>query len=253
MRSPAARPRRLRGSALCAALALAPLAAVVAIAPLGTRVASAQTGQTTTVAALQDSRFGARIVVYETADLNSPAMGVLANGRNVFGRVVFTVVEAKGEWLKVNAPIRPGKGAPVPVQGWIKATDVTSFQHPYSMVISVSQRTLTTYKGSQVILSEKVGVGKPATPTPLGQFYIVDLVKPKNQRGSYGPFAYGLSGFSEVYQSFGSGDGRIGLHGTNEPKSIGQNGTNGCIRISNTAITKLKGILPLGVPVNIVA
>ena len=63
----------------------------------------------------------------------------------------------------------------------------------------------------------------------------------------------GISGFSTVYQSFGSGDGRIGIHGTNVPSALGQAVTNGCVRMSNTGITKLKEMLPLGVPVDIVA
>ena len=44
------------------------------------------------------------------------------------------------------------------------------------------------------------------------------------------------------------GDGLVGLHGTNAPGSIGRAVSHGCIRMSNSGITKLAGILPLGTP-----
>jgi lipoprotein-anchoring transpeptidase ErfK/SrfK len=45
----------------------------------------------------------------------------------------------------------------------------------------------------------------------------------------------------------------LGLHGTGDPSSIGRDVSNGCIRMSNTGITKLAEILPLGVPIEITA
>jgi len=60
-----------------------------------------------------------------------------------------------------------------------------------------------------------------------------------------------LSGYSEVLFEFGGGDGQMGIHGTNDPTSLGRNVSNGCIRMSNAAITRLAKTLPLGVPVEI--
>lgn len=69
----------------------------------------------------------------------------------------------------------------------------------------------------------------------------------------YGPYAYGLSGFSNVLTEFNGGDGVIGIHGTNDPSSIGRDVSHRCIRMSNTGITTLAAILPLGTPVEISA
>lgn len=69
----------------------------------------------------------------------------------------------------------------------------------------------------------------------------------------YGPYAYGLSGFSNVLTEFNGGYGVIGIHGTNDPSSIGRDVNQGCIRMSNTGITTLAAILPLGTPVEIIA
>lgn len=64
---------------------------------------------------------------------------------------------------------------------------------------------------------------------------------------------YGLSGFSNVLTEFNGGDGVIGIHGTNDPSSIGRDVSHGCIRMSNTGITTLAATLPLGTPVEVSA
>ena len=66
----------------------------------------------------------------------------------------------------------------------------------------------------------------------------------------YGAYAYGLSAFSKVITTWKWG-GVIGLHGTNEPSSIGHRVSHGCIRMHNRAIEYLARILPLGTPITI--
>ena len=58
---------------------------------------------------------------------------------------------------------------------------------------------------------------------------------------------------SNVLEEFNGGDGVIGIHGTNDPSSIGQDVSHGCIRVTNDVITQMAGYLPLGTPVEIVA
>jgi len=100
-------------------------------------------------------------------------------------------------------------------------------------------------------MKEKVGLGTSTTPTPGGVFYTKELLKPPTANGPYGPYAYGLSGYSPVLDEFLGGNGEIGIHGTNDPAGLGKDVSHGCIRISNEAITKLATMLPLGVPVQI--
>ena len=66
----------------------------------------------------------------------------------------------------------------------------------------------------------------------------------------YGNYAYGLSAFSDALTDW-AGGGIIGLHGTNDPSSIGDRKSHGCIRLYNWDIEKLVPILPLGTPVEI--
>jgi lipoprotein-anchoring transpeptidase ErfK/SrfK len=56
-----------------------------------------------------------------------------------------------------------------------------------------------------------------------------------------------------VLYDFAGGDGVIGIHGTNDPSTIGRDASFGCIRMSNEAITRLATTLPIGVPVEIKA
>jgi lipoprotein-anchoring transpeptidase ErfK/SrfK len=172
----------------------------------------------------------------------------LANPTASKAPLVFLVQEQGPDWVRVLLPVRPNGS-----QGWVRASDVSVFEHDFRIVVSVGKHTLTVYKGSAVVMSEKAGLGTSTTPTPGGVFYTKELLKPPNPAGAYGPYAYGLSGFSPVLTEFLGGDGVIGIHGTNDPAGLGRSVSHGCIRISNAAITKLATMLPLGVPVQIVA
>ena len=100
-------------------------------------------------------------------------------------------------------------------------------------------------------MNEPVGLGKGATPTPGGVYYLKELLKPKNPQGAYGPYAYGLSSHSETLDSFAGGDAEVGIHGNNDASVLGKNVTHGCIRMDNDAITMLAKQLPLGTPVTV--
>lgn len=95
-----------------------------------------------------------------------------------------------------------------------------------------------------------MAVGSVDDPTPSGRFYVTDRVRPPDPGGSYGAFALGLSAHSPTLSEFGSGDGQIGIHGTNEPGSIGQAVSHGCIRVPADVVPLLARI-PLGTPVMI--
>ena len=162
--------------------------------------------------------------------------------------LVFLVREQQPEWLHVLLPVRPNGSS-----GWIRASDVTLATHDYRMLIELGAHRLTVWDGEEVIAEEPIGVGTGSTPTPGGLYYTTELLVPPPGVAAYGPYAYGLSGFSEVLFEFGGGDGQLGIHGTNDPSSIGRDASNGCIRLSNEAITRLAMTLPIGVPVEIKA
>lgn len=188
------------------------------------------------------------VEVFDAPDA-AESVRTFANPDPFYGTTrVFLVQENRGDWLNVYLPARPNGS-----KGWIRKSDVTLDKHDFRIVIELGAHQITAYEKDQVILQEPVGVGTSATPTTTGIFYTSVRVRVQpDQRAAYGPWAFGLSGYSEVLYSFGGGDGQMGIHGTGDPSSVGRNVSNGCIRMTNDAITRLVELLPpAGVPVEI--
>jgi lipoprotein-anchoring transpeptidase ErfK/SrfK len=138
-------------------------------------------------------------------------------------------------------------------EGWIRAAGVELRRDPYSVRIDLRARRLVVWEARRIVLDIGVGVGRAATPTPSGIYYVTELLRQPHPNGLYGPWAFALSAHSRVLSRFGGGDGQVGIHGTDEPSGIGHTVSHGCIRVSNTSIERLAAILPLGTPVTIIA
>ena len=157
---------------------------------------------------------------------------------------VFLIAERRVGWEKVYLPQRPDG-----TTGWVRDKSVSLAYDPYAVVVSLSHHSVRVYKAGHQILATKAGVGRSVSATPSGNYFLVMLLKQPNPNGMYGPYAFGTSAFSNTYYHFGGGPGEIGLHGTDDPQALGTNVSHGCIRVSNTVITRLARILPLGTPV----
>jgi len=164
--------------------------------------------------------------------------------------VVFLVKGKGADRLEVYLPVRPNGSS-----GWVNAGDVTVTSLPYRIEVGISAHRIRVFDGDEVIVDEPVGVGRTDRPTPGGVYYLKELLQPPDPDGPYGTFAYGLSGFSNVLQSFNGGAGVIGIHGTNDPDAVGSDVSSGCIRVNNDVIERLVNDvrLPLGTPVEILA
>ncbi|WP_204599212.1 L,D-transpeptidase [Clostridium pascui] len=111
-------------------------------------------------------------------------------------------------------------------------------QGNYRIVINTKNLTLTLYSGNNVVKTYPVAVGKPSTPTPLGNFKIINrAVNPG------GPFGVRWLGLNKP---------GYGIHGTNNPASIGTRVSNGCIRMHNKDVLELANTVPIGTPVQII-
>jgi lipoprotein-anchoring transpeptidase ErfK/SrfK len=152
-------------------------------------------------------------------------------------------------WLQVLLPIRPNGSS-----GWVRAADVTTTTTDYQVQIVLSTHHLTVLKAGVPMLDTAVVIGKAQTPTPTGRFYVTDPVDLRsNPNGAYGAFAIGLSGFSNVLMSFSGGPGQIAVHGTPYADQVGQDLSNGCVRVPNALIVQIANLVPLGTPVTITA
>ncbi|MEM9133778.1 MAG: L,D-transpeptidase [Actinomycetota bacterium] len=161
--------------------------------------------------------------------------------------LVFQVLQGPVDgWVEVLLPVRPNG-----TTGWIQADEVDLTRNRYAIDLDVSRHELTVFRDGEALITTQVAVGTGATPTPIGRFYLTELLRPPEPNGVYGPFAYGLSGFSETLDSFNGGPGIIGIHGTNRPDLLGTDVSHGCIRVDNDVITELSTFLPLGTPVSI--
>jgi lipoprotein-anchoring transpeptidase ErfK/SrfK len=229
---------RLAPATRVAAFLAAAVALVAAAAP-GT--ASAATPTESIVAEAK----GPVVAVYRTPSANRAFLR-LSNPTGHGGPLVFLVKERRPGWEKVYLPVRPNGAT-----GWIRDAQVSLALNTYRIQVSLGGHTITVWNGKRIILHAPAGVGRSIVPTPVGTYYLAELLAQPNPNGPYGPYAFGLSAHSNVLYSFGGGPGQIGLHGTNEPASLGTNASHGCIRISNAGITKLARILPLGTPVRI--
>jgi lipoprotein-anchoring transpeptidase ErfK/SrfK len=161
--------------------------------------------------------------------------------------LVFLVRQTRPGWLLVDVPVRPNGST-----GWVRAADVRVTSTAYSLLVDRKAHLLTVYRDGRPTMRVPVGIGTGQTPTPTGHFYLAELIRTTDPDGAWGPYAYGLSGFSDVVRQFNGADGIIGLHGTNRPDLVGSDVSLGCIRLRNADILALVEILPLGTPISII-
>jgi lipoprotein-anchoring transpeptidase ErfK/SrfK len=188
---------------------------------------------------------GGDIAVYAMPDANSqPTQTLSAKTEYTLPRS-FLVFDQYQDWLHVYLPTRPNDAT-----GWIKTDDVTvSAPLEYQVKVTLADHKLTLLKNGVVQWDAPAAIGTGDTPTPTGTFYFTDPLDLHSQPGTgYGVFAIGLSGHSNVLQTFAGGDGQIAVHGTDETGTIGQSVSHGCVRVDNDVIMKLAP-LPLGTPV----
>jgi lipoprotein-anchoring transpeptidase ErfK/SrfK len=146
-------------------------------------------------------------------------------------------------WYRVQLPIRPNGAT-----GWVRAADLDLEPVRVRVEVDVSRRLLTLFRSGRRVFSATVAVGSPATPTPIGRYYVNQRLVPDDPGGPFGPGAIGISAFSPVLTGWAQG-GPVAIHGTNEPWSIGHAVSNGCIRLPNATLTRLFRVAVAGTPV----
>lgn len=160
---------------------------------------------------------------------------------------VLLVRKVDDGWVQVYLPVRPNGST-----GWVATGVVRVEKVRPRITVSLSGRRMTLALPEQEPVTAQVAVGSSTDPTPTGTYYVTDRVRPDDPGGVYGAFALGLSAHSDTFSEFGSGDGQIGIHGTNEPSSIGKAVSHGCVRVPDMMAAKLVTV-PLGTPVTITA
>jgi len=158
--------------------------------------------------------------------------------------VVGEAIDDQGRsWYQVYVPVRPNG-----TKGWVKAADMTTKTLTHDVRIDLSEHRLDLYDRGALVRSYDIGVGTGDTPTPPGEYFVTIKMKPPEPDGVYGVLAMGISAYSEKLTNW-PGGGQVGIHGTNDPGSIGTDASKGCIRLRNDDILELSADVHLGTPV----
>ncbi|AIQ47617.1 hypothetical protein R70723_18260 [Paenibacillus sp. FSL R7-0273] len=107
----------------------------------------------------------------------------------------------------------------------------------YRIIVDLSQRMLYLLDNDIVTRGFPVGIGTMLTASPQGEYTIIN--KQPNPGGPFGAFWMGLS------------KPHYGIHGTNDPASIGHMVSHGCIRMYNEDVLALSRLVPVGTRVTI--
>jgi lipoprotein-anchoring transpeptidase ErfK/SrfK len=236
-------------SALSAIIAAVAVLAVVTTSPAGAtgidRPVVVQPGQV--LANLRSSQ----TAMTAPDERSNPLQTVNARRPITGGRTVLPVLgnrfDAEGiEWLHVMLPGRPNGHT-----GWIKrrATDIT--QTSWHIVIELSTRRVIAYQKGRPVRVLLAVVGKPATPTPLGRFFVEESVRLRRADAG-APFALALSARSNVLQEYDGGEGQTAIHGVGNIGGVpGSAVSHGCVRLKAAAIKWLVARIGPGTPVTV--
>lgn len=143
--------------------------------------------------------------------------------------------------------------AGVVCRGFRESTEPHGEPEPYWIRINIPAFTLTLFSGEVPVKTYPIAVGKPASPSRIGTCEVVGKAeyptwyppdgRPPVPPGPDNPISCRWLGLSW------SG---YGIHGTNNPSSIGKAVTLGCIRMHDKDVMELFDIVPVGAKVEFV-
>jgi len=123
-----------------------------------------------------------------------------------------------------------------------KADEMAQSQSPAAqsreIVVSLEDRQLALVEDGQVVKVYPVAVGKPSTPSPEGTFTIERRVANPTYHHDGRTVPPG-PGNPVGTRWMGLSIKGYGIHGTNEPKSIGKAASHGCIRMAKADLEDL--------------
>ena len=120
-----------------------------------------------------------------------------------------------------------------------------------SILVDKSDNTLRLLDGAQAIKVYPVATGKNNS-TPVGIFKITSkLEDPTWYKPGGGIYPPGDKGNKIGTRWMGISKAHYGIHGTTEPETIGQQVSDGCVRMKNKDVEELFKLVAPGTPVTI--
>lgn len=157
--------------------------------------------------------------------------------------VTVPVVARRAGWVAVLLPSVNRRLAWVPPGGW---TEV-----PLRDMLIVARRThrLTWLRDGEPVRSWPVSLGEPRTPTPLGRTFVLGRSTLRGHvYADTDVFALGAVPDDPESVPTGLRGAHIGLHTWYHDRELGQNTTNGCIRLTRTGQRQLLNEIVPGTP-----
>ena len=144
----------------------------------------------------------------------------------------------------------------------VSTSDAVSAPGLLSIHISIKESYLKVRVGEKLAAAFPVTVGSHQTVSPVGKWKVQAVAKLPNFR--YDPKMLKHGQRSSNFHLLPPGPNNpvgimwialnkkgIGIHGTNDPDSIGRSASHGCIRLANWDVVKLAELVKPGVPVTI--
>lgn len=119
------------------------------------------------------------------------------------------------------------------------------------IVVSLQDRKLALVEDGQVKKVYSVAVGKPSTPSPVGTFAIERRVMNPTYHHD-GKTVLPGPGNPVGTRWMGLSKHGYGIHGTNEPRSIGKAASHGCIRMAKADLEEFYALVQVGDTVELV-
>ncbi|MGA2351660.1 MAG: L,D-transpeptidase [Terracidiphilus sp.] len=123
--------------------------------------------------------------------------------------------------------------------------------HTRVIVVSLEDRKLALVEDGQLKKVYTVAVGKPSTPSPVGSFTIERRAANPTYHHN-GKTVLPGPGNPVGTRWMGLSKQGYGIHGTNEPNSIGKAASHGCIRMAQTDLEEFYALVDVGDTVEIV-
>ena len=118
------------------------------------------------------------------------------------------------------------------------------------VVVSLPDRKLVLLEGGEVKKIYPVAVGRSGSPSPTGTFQVV--VRLENPTYYHPGKVIGPGASNPLGNRWiGLNQKGYGIHGTNEPRSIGKAASHGCIRMAKADLEELFTLVSVGDEVEI--
>jgi lipoprotein-anchoring transpeptidase ErfK/SrfK len=155
---------------------------------------------------------------------------------NLAAVLLMTTVSAA---LQASIPTTPGPKAPQFAKATVRW-----------VLVSIPDRKLALFENGHVVRIYRVAIGKSSTPSPAGEFKIVNRVTNPTYYHKGQVIAAG-KGNPVGSRWMGLSAKGYGIHGTNQPNSIGKAASTGCIRMGKKDLEELFALVDAGDAVQI--